>query len=751
MRDGAAAVEKKMGKALNRRAILPVVLLALLAFLTAAARPYTRIFAEEAADGPVAFETYTDTANWLSYESESLASSDAGISLGAYAAYKKPLAFDTRIKIGFTINPSAGDGWVAFGLVKTATVVTDFGRIGENAGLENDGLYFMVSASGYNITCTYNGVFRYLGNASMVSGIPFGGYHSVEIIKGSSGIIFRFDGVNNISGELATVDTACFLGAEGTYLAYGFHDIGATVLSRLTYIADNRAPVFDEYEETMSAVVNSLVEVPILTAEDETDGACLVSYTLYDPYGREMTLRDPEFRPLYIGEYQLVYTARDTSGNVATAETYIDVTGDPDLPAFWTDGVPPSNGRTGVQIVLPEYHVGEYGSVQIAVTAPSGLEQDITVSGKFTPQEIGRYSVDYTVSGGAGKFMVTYFIVVKINYGDADTMSLDAFGDTKNWVQAADGALASADDGITASGNAYYKYPLDMSVGLHMTFDITALSDKSKVDCWMSIALLQYAGHGDFASHNIPGIYLMVYNDGGTLRYNAGTYNYMGEWVFCGTGVIGSAGQTKELDIKIYKYNEGNVQYYDSIILIVNGARNTQFDMYNIHYSDIVDDENFTFLTMARFGGSGAADTAFKLKRIKVVDIVLPVISIPDYPLTAKIGDKIDISKITAEDNDDPNPVLEIRIVTPDSFLILGNTLEDGMLTLEKAGKYTITVTATDESGNYDFAVLNITVSEAEGGCKSAVAGGQAALITAMLAAALIICKIRTKRLKEGL
>ena len=676
----------------------------------------------------------------------------AEVNRGATAVtnYLVPLSFADRIKIFFTVG-SPGD-WVCFGLTKTPVAVNDFNAVESSKPHDTDGVYFMMAGNAYNVTATYQRQYKYLGNAQTNPAYPFSGTHSIEFIRGKSGFTLKLDGQECPSGELGNVAHDTFVNADGeTYLAFGIKNTAQVTITQITNEVDERAPKITAQAD-LSAQVGEHFDIPQLTATDDKDGVVPVHYTLYDAYGRAVSLADGETSVLLIfeGEWRIEYVAYDSSGNRAGQTVRIFVDPNPDLPAFWTDGTPAPNGRAGVEFVLPEHHVDADGRVSVTVAGPDE-EEDITAAGKFTPAKIGAYTITYTVTAEDGQYyQVLYFVYVKINVDVNTTMDPEVFNNPDNWVQTAENSVAPSADGLTVAGNAAYSYPLDMSIGIVFDLRLDALGLHTVHNTWLGLALMPKAGQGNFAEYSQTGLYLMFYNDNGTLAYNVGTYNSAGTFVYAGSGVAGTYAPGMPLSIKLMKYNGGNNQYFDNIVLYVNGVENMVPTMYQIHYSDIVDDENFTFLAVSRFGSVTSEVTSMTICGMKIADIVKPQIHLPEYPKTAQVGDVLDLSGITFSDNEEGLIVSEMRIQTPDGFVLLGTMLEGGKLTLEKAGKYSVTVIATDSSGNFEFEVVNVEVEAPPArGCGGRLAGGEWTLGLGLLATGLGIWLASRKRRHE--
>lgn len=706
-------------------------------------------------------KVYGDPINW-NYNAETavLVGSGEGITLSeaergtsASANYFAPISLTDRVKILFTVE-SKGD-WVCFSLTKTPAEVNDFNAVETNTPHATDGIYFMMAGNAYNITSTYNGQFTYLGNAMLNPVYPFKGTHTVEFIRGISGFMLKVDGQECSSGLLGNVLHDTFINEQDeSYLAFGIKNVTGVTVTQITNEVDEIAPKIEQIED-MEAVVGQTFEIPQLTATDNKDENVHVSYTLYDAYGRAVDLAgETSVQLIYQGEWRIEYTAYDTSGNRGELTVRIYVELNPDMPAFWLDGTPAQNGRAGVEYVLPEYHVDAGGSVEIKVEKPDLTEEDITETGSFTPEELGRYTVTYTIRDEEDRFyQMLYFIEVKINVDIATTMDPEVFNDTGHWVSGSQDAVVKAEDGLTVAGDAYYEYPLDMSIGIVFDLRLDALGLHAETNSWLGLALMPKAGYGNFAEQTQTGLYLMLYNNAGVLSYNVGTLNSAGTFVYAGSGALGTYEPGMHLPVKIMKYTGGNNQYFDNIVFYINGVENTSPTMYQIHYSDIVDSENFTFLAVSRYGNVSSEVTSMTICDVRVADVIKPVISVPQIASEAKVGDVIDLSGIAVTDNESVEINTEIRIRTPEGFILLGDMLEDGKLTLDTQGRYSITVTATDESGNFEFQVINIDVSDdtVQAGCSGAVsvAGAASGLCILFMAAVLLLGKERRQKIRK--
>ncbi len=97
------------------------------------------------------------------------------------------------------------------------------------------------------------------------------------------------------------------------------------------------------------------------------------------------------------------------------------------------------------------------------------------------------------------------------------------------------------------------------------------------------------------------------------------------------------------------------------------------------------------------------------------------------YELTAQVGDTIDLPTVKFTDNkdkslamnvayyiDSPETSIGLQYLTPTNYVVYNNTIQNGKIVANKAGKYTVIYSATDDAGNISAMSFTFEVEEVE-------------------------------------
>lgn len=166
-----------------------------------------------------------------------------------------------------------------------------------------------------------------------------------------------------------------------------------------------------------AAEVGVQYSIPTATAFDEYAGACSVKTEVYYNYTNAanatfVDIKDGKFAVEYIGDYAIVYTARDYMGNEAQEIFWVNSVADLDAPVITLLGTIPAEMNAGELIALPEYTVsGGSGVSTVKIYANEGGE-DIELANTFRPNVVSNSTVlKYVVTDYIGQTTVKEFTI----------------------------------------------------------------------------------------------------------------------------------------------------------------------------------------------------------------------------------------------------------------------------------------------------------------------------------------------------
>ena len=191
--------------------------------------------------------------------------------------------------------------------------------------------------------------------------------------------------VNN-NGKVTTKDA---LAVQKYVLGKGEYE---TVIDKLPLAEDTTAPVINGVTDGQKIYVklnNEEFTLPVVTATDDYDGEVTVMRT------GEVNLAEE-------GEYNIIYTATDKAGNIATAIIKVIVDGTNPILKGVTDGQKIMINLGDENFELPE------------VTATDNNEEEVVVTktGEVNLAEEGEYNIVYTATDKAGNTATATLTVV---------------------------------------------------------------------------------------------------------------------------------------------------------------------------------------------------------------------------------------------------------------------------------------------------------------------------------------------------
>lgn len=664
------------------------------------------------------------------------------LSISGSAVYLQQVDFDSsqknRVKVRFDCS-GVTEGQTFSIALKRSPGLADFNSC------TDAGLYFTFTATTGGISV--KGIFSDGENTSLLGvneyARPANGAHAIEIR--------RYNGDPNYAdGAELYVDGIRF----SDWLGYSVVKLSAVAPDNTAYLAyetsggsmellaasntDNFRPTLElETDLAESAYVGDAISLPRAIAYDTVDGEMPYTVTVRDPYGNEELLIGDTYVPLYRNRYTFTYTTCDFSGNEYSRNFRITVYLRDGAPAFLFEQTPSENGRlnTTYFVPIPDVENLNGGTFAFAVEDPDGLPVAAGMDGAFVPQKLGRYVIRYEAENEVGANRAAYFVYVKNNVDESQSYEYATQAD--QW-QGAD--LVQTDAGVQFWGDGYYTRQIPMGSGVEITMQLSALADKNSVDCWLSLALMAFPDYGDFANQRQTGLYFMFFRQGSTYYYNVLTYNSYGQAVYIGGGTaIGSNLDTVVL--RVERYSGGDISLQNTIAIYVNDQKNENYSVYNVAYSDLVDNEDFTYLAVGAYGDGGKETRSGVITKVFFADHIAPeVVLNGEWISQGKVGERIQIPEIALIDNVDTEFYQDVKLYDPEGNIVTWDS--DGLL-LEKAGLYSLVIKAVDASGNKTVWIRQISALEGGGtggGCNTCAAGcGGAAAAIALAAAGILL------------
>ena len=179
------------------------------------------------------------------------------------------------------------------------------------------------------------------------------------------------------------------------------------------FVMDTVAPIINvQTGETLPyAEVGTPFKVFDFVAEDAYAAVIEKSAKVYRGQTELDLGEDGTFIPDSVGEYHIVYSAKDSFGNVAEKTVVIEAKNSISKPEIEILGDLPETVKFGATVYLPEYYgYGGAGNVEVTVKVTaidSGNEIDVK-HGQFVCLEEGDYMVEYIARDYIGKAKTSY-------------------------------------------------------------------------------------------------------------------------------------------------------------------------------------------------------------------------------------------------------------------------------------------------------------------------------------------------------
>lgn len=179
------------------------------------------------------------------------------------------------------------------------------------------------------------------------------------------------------------------------------------------FVSDTDAPIITvkANEELPYAEVGTPFKVFDFLAEDGYAAVVEKSVKVYRGKTELTVSADGTFVPDSVGEYSIVYAAKDAFGNVANKTVVIEARNSIPNPEIEILGNLPETATFGDTIYLPDYYgYGGAGDVQVSVkvTAINTGEEIPVQHGQFVCLQEGDYMVEYTARDYIGNVKTSY-------------------------------------------------------------------------------------------------------------------------------------------------------------------------------------------------------------------------------------------------------------------------------------------------------------------------------------------------------
>ena len=723
-------------------------------------------FATITAISPVAAKEASDALNsesYLSlknYEGEAVSVGGKGVVINGQAYYKKPIELNDSVKIGFWIekDPTTLTPSVEVAFIAQQTQIS-FDTFESNPVA---GLYIKLNASGegkvnYVIKWVdkddeskteFVGEYpMYVGDYMGKSGLDFVGSHVIELKKSTvpgvspntgvaftEGVELMIDGRKCDSSRLLDyVAWAEIVGTEG--LTFAVNTIDTTVEVSNMASTDNGKPIPNDFSMPSSVNVSEYCQFPEIIFTDSIDGVIKHTVTMTDPNLVETVLTENGFLPDYEGIYLFELYSCDYSGNEYIDKFMITATAGIGWPMQYFEEIPSENGRVGVPYVITPVQYAEVAEEQVKteVFDPKGNPVEIT-DGAFVPETVGEYRVIYTATNDAGVNKMMVRVYVKYNTDGQNPYEM--LFDTEHWVG---NGVTKTEAGIKYNGMAYCKVPISMDEGIKITLDISGVPSNTG---WVAINFTEFAGFNCYeTAFNNVGYFMIIRRAGNQIYYNVSWLS--NEGIVQGVAYDSNGGTGTTVTIAIDRVKNNNA-LPDNIY--VNGARNDNFELANsVKFTACVDNENFTYISVANFNGASAVITAIDINDSTAPEFVING-QVPTEAVAINSG--VQLPRITAVDAHDGAVDCITTLYSPSGKLV--KLINNSFIT-EEEGIYYYIVQATDRSSNENYKIYQIKVGNTEKttyfaknnsntGCGSSVASpiGICSFVAAWLFARLV-------------
>lgn len=306
-----------------------------------------------------------------------------------------------------------------------------------------------------------------------------------------------------------------------------------------------------------------------------------------------------------------------------------------------------------------------------------------------------------------------------LKYGNTKTVTitrkgnLTGFFNVSNWCDADGNAhqkIENTKNGLEYYGGGYCKLPLDISSGLKLEFDLSALPEKmldGGSDHWFGFGLGQSAAYGSYDGTKTNGSILVM------ISKEYGLYTVRMQYIDVDGNRRGLTTQTFEDDYLVFEIEKlnDNTIYTDNVDVYINHVKidNAVVDRIAL-YSTLMDSEGNTYLSIASHGSEQAKKTGV-IKYIGIRDSVAPEITFSrDFRENISVGEYVVLPKINVSDTEEFQ--YTTYLYSPSGKTIENTFSAERAFLPEEEGTYTLAVKAIDVSGNDAFIYKQFTVGE---------------------------------------
>lgn len=549
-----------------------------------------------------------------------------------------------------------------------------------------------------------------------------------------------FDGERYSSYYTAVSVFLSKIAPNGT-LFVGFRSTGAKVEILNLVSADTRSPellVADGQDFEKEGFVGDRYYLPEYTVFDRTDGGVDYLITVKDPNGEENEIEEDEngeyFEIEFKGRYTLIFTSYDYSGAEMKISKNLTAKIKTGAPEFSFTKEPEEIARKGKAFKIPtpkvkvkQLKIDENGVVEtdkkgnpkyetvtvdlpvkVTLKNPFGGETEIT-SDSFTPATLGVYTVLYSTENEIAKTQEMFEVSVKLDVETEE--SRVAIFESESW-KGGTTYTKELDGGISVFGTTYSEYPFEMSGGIEFTLDLKKLVNKKEKDGWLSLGIGSSPKAGGFGDTKEGYLYFMFYREDSNYYCNV---NFHGLGAESAIGIFGpeDLGTTGFATISIAKITDSTT-YDDNVNLYVNRKKISYGTEKSIVYSEIVDDENCTYLSFYSFGSisNPEKNNAVALTKVSACDLSAPALKVKgEIPTSVEFHSTVQMPIFTLTDNVDAQFRSTVGLYAPSGKQV---DFSNGSFKAEELGTYYLIIKAYDESGNSIMEIHEIKSQKAD-------------------------------------
>ena len=379
------------------------------------------------------------------------------------------------------------------------------------------------------------------------------------------------------------------------------------------------------------------------------------------------------------------------------------------------------NADTENLYYLPQSGVLEIAPKNLVVESDSAYEFELTcsrigeaaspVTDVIRITQTGAYIVEYTVqAGGTRVYTASYtFYVLKdkyengfINLTDDSVWDKSVMQDVTNYVLESGASIETVQDGITVDGQVSYLQTLPFDSRFNFVFRLSEIASNG----YFRFAVLGSAGKADFVGMSTPGLYFKgrKTSSGGLLidgYFSDGkTVSLLGQQVLSVWEGVHGIG-----------FNRRSAEPYTGLDIYMDGVK---YSSYACCYT--VDTEKFMPDGQV-YMAFDVSNCEFCIEKIVRSDNKNPVLKNRDgteaeSSLETNVGQMFTLPDYVMVDETDGVMPHSVRVTDPNGQEV---TVQNNRFDVLYEGRYTLTYTATDYSGNTGTKVVRVTARLPQG------------------------------------